>query len=328
MSTTPPRPDSEPPAAPPQPARDLPAVILVRPREDGNVGSTARAMANMGLSELILVEPATRLGVLGYAFAKGADHVIAGMRRVGSLAEAAAPFQRLVGTTSARERTGGQEIIRPRALPARLAEEDPPGTRTALVFGPEVSGLTKDELALCQPLVNVPCDPVQPTLNLAQTVLILSYELYAARVAAGQAEPATYREEVASPAETRHVDGLFAQVTDLLRRVRFDRDDTFSAVMRDLRRMVARAAPSEREVTLMRGMCRRVEYQLDRLDELRHSLDGSPGAGRGEADGKGGESGQSGEGAEGGTGKGTSEAPRRRRPHEWSRPGEGGDGAG
>jgi tRNA (cytidine32/uridine32-2'-O)-methyltransferase len=275
-----------------------PAVILVRPREDGNVGAAARAMANMGLSELILVEPAVELGVLGHAFAKGAEHVVAGLVRVPSLAAAAAPFQRLVGTTSARDRSGGPEILRPRELAPRLAE-DPPGTRTALVFGPEVSGLANDELALCRPLVNVPCDPVQPTLNLAQSVLVLAYELYLARIEAGEAEPATAAVERPPPAALGHVEGFFEQATALLRRVRFDRDDTFSTVLRDLRRLVARAAPSEREVTLLRGICRRVEYQLDRLDELRGA---EPAPAGGEAD------------------DGSRPV---RRPHRWSRAGGG-----
>lgn len=246
----------------------LPAVILVRPREDGNVGAAARAMANMGLSRLILVEPATQLGVLGHAFAKGADHVIAGMKRVASLEEALAPFQRVVGTASLRDRSYGREIIRPRELPPRLAE-DPPGTRVALVFGPEVSGLNNEELALCHPLVNVPCDPVQPTLNLAQSVLILAYELYSARVEAGRAQPATVPEEPRVPARQDQVEGFWGQAVSLMRRVNYDRADTFDTVLRDLRHLMARAAPTEREVVLLRGLARRVEYQLDRLDDYR-----------------------------------------------------------
>jgi TrmH family RNA methyltransferase len=268
------RPEAGPaPAPPPDPT--LPAVILVRPREDGNVGAAARAMANMGLSELILVEPAVELGVLGHAFAKGADHVIAGLVRRPSLAAAAAPFHRLVGTTSVRERTTTRRILRPRELGAVLAA-DPPASRTALVFGPEVSGLNNEELAMCEPLINVPCDPVQPTLNLAQSVLILAYELYLHRIARGTAAPATAVEEEHTPARLDQVEGFFGQATELLRRVRFARDDTFGSVLRELRRLAGRAGLSDREVTLLRGICRRVEYQLDRLDELRGtSTDGA-----------------------------------------------------
>ena len=225
-------------------------------------------MANMGLSELILVEPATELGVLGHAFAKGAEHVLAGLRRVPSLADAVAPFHRVVGTTSARDRNADRPVLRPRELPELLAA-DPPGSHTALVFGPEVSGLNNDELALCEPLVNVPCDPVQPTLNLAQSVLILAYELFAARVDAGGATAATIAVEAPEPALEGDVERMFSQVHELLRRVRFKRDDTFHSVRRELRQLLARARLSHREVVLLHGILRKIEYQLDRLDELR-----------------------------------------------------------
>lgn len=255
-----------------------PAVILVRPREDGNVGSAARAMANMGLSELVLVEPATPLGVLGHAFAKGADHVVAGLRRVPSLEEAATGYHRVVGTVSARARSGGRQVLTPRELPPLLAA-DPPGSRAALVFGPEVSGLTNEELALLDPLVNVPCDPVQPTLNLAQSVLVLAYELHLARIRRGEAEPADFPEGVPEPATQEQVKALFDHVLDLLHRVRFARDDTFNQVRRELRQLLARAAVSEREVTLLRGVVRKIEWQLDRLEELRRAAEGGASSG-------------------------------------------------
>ena len=227
-------------------------------------------MANMGLAELILVEPATELGVLGHAFAKGAEHVLAGLRRVASLAEAVAPFQRVVGTTSARDRSSERPILRPRELPQVLAAM--PAGRIALVFGPEVSGLDNDELALCEPLVNVACDPVQPTLNLAQSVLVLAYELFVDRLDRGEASAATAANvagAAAEPARWGDVEAMFQQAVELMHRVRFARDDTFDTVRRELRQLAGRARLSEREVVLLRGVCRRVEYQLDRLDELR-----------------------------------------------------------
>lgn len=245
--------------------RPAPAVVLVRPREDGNVGAACRAMANMGLDELVLVEPVVKIGVLGRAFAKGADHILDGARRAGSLAEAIEPYQRVVGTAALRARSAGG-VISPRELPAVLAA-DPPGTRTALVFGPEVSGLSNDELVLCHPLVNVPCDAVQPTLNLAQAVLILTYELFVDRIARGEAAAAVVPEPAPEPAEHAQVEALFAQGVDLLRRVDFARDDTFDYVRRDLRRLLARASLSARETVILRGVCRRIEYALDRAEE-------------------------------------------------------------
>jgi tRNA/rRNA methyltransferase len=274
------------------------AVVLVRPREEGNVGAAARAMANMGLERLILVEPAAALGPTARAFAVGARQVLDGCSRVASLREALAPFPRVVGTTSTRDRRQAAPLIGPRELPEQLAA-DPPGTPVALVFGPEVGGLTNEELACANLVVRVPCAPVQPTLNLAQAVLILAYELYQARLeaprraagtagtglagAAGMAGAAGVSAvagaagaagatavagatglAVEAPATSADVDGLFDQAADILRRIGFDRDSTFPGVLRDLRAAAARARLTEREAAILRGICRRAGHALAR----------------------------------------------------------------
>ncbi len=243
-----------------------PAVVLVRPREEGNVGSAARAMANMGLDRLILVEPAAEIGKVGTAFAVGARHVLDGARRVGDLREALAPFRRIVGTTSSRDRRWEVPIVTPAELPAHLAQ-DPPGTPTALLFGPEVGGLTNDELALASVLVSIPCSPVQPTLNLAQAVLIVAYELFQARIppeSRGEIPPPQSVGRPEPPAATEELDGLFDHAAEVLRRVGFERDDSFAGVLRDLRRLAARAGPTSREVAILRGICRRTQRALER----------------------------------------------------------------
>ncbi len=241
-----------------------PCVVLVRPREEGNVGATCRAMANMGLSELRLVEPAAELGGVARAFAVGAHDVLEGARRFATFEEAIAPFGRLVGTTSARDRRLSVPVATPRELPALLAS-DPPGTPTALVFGSEVGGLTNEELAACHPVVTVPCAPAQPTLNLAQAVLIVVYELYVS-VGEGTAGPLA-ETDVAPPAPAGKVTGLFDHLHGVLARVGFERDRTFPGVLRDLRRLAARSRPSEREVTLLRGILRRIENALARASK-------------------------------------------------------------
>jgi|SRR5882724_1336380 len=232
------------------------AVVLVRPREEGNVGSAARAMVNMGLDRLILVEPAPELGRVATAFAVGAGAVLRSARRAASVAAALAPFGRVIGTTSARDRRLGVPLLTARELPGFLAE-DPPGTETALLFGPEVGGLTNEELAFASAVVTVPCALAQPTLNLAQAVLVLSYELHLASGAA----PALpdYREPPASAAE---VEGLFGHLTPVLARAAFDRDTSFTGVLRDLRALAARARLSAREVAILRGICRRIDRAL------------------------------------------------------------------
>lgn len=239
-----------------------PAVVLVRPREEGNVGAAARAMANMGLDRLILVEPAAAIGKVGTAFAVGAKPILDGIERAAGLHQALAPFRRVIGTTSTRDRRLGIPLLSPRELPGWLAQ-DPPGTPTALVFGPEVGGLTNEELALASAVVTIPCSPVQPTLNLAQAVLILSYELFLARGA--ETAPVAPPEPPASAAE---IDGLLGHAAEVLERVGFARDDSYAGVLRDLRRLAARAAPDSRDVRVLRGICRRVLGAMGALGAL------------------------------------------------------------
>lgn len=241
----------------------LPHIVLVRPQEEGNLGAVARAMANMGLSELVVVEPGAAAGPTARAFAVGAGELLDRHRRMASLEAALQGYPRVVGTTSTRARVfgGGQPLVTPRELPAVLAG-DPPGTTTAIVFGPEPSGLTDAELALASPLVWVPCAPQQPTLNLAQAVLVVAYELFLARVAAGETQAALPRTEDEEPAPAGEVAGLLGHVRQTLTAVGFARDSTFEQVLKDLTRLAGRAALDRREVAILRGICRRTLHAL------------------------------------------------------------------
>lgn len=225
-----------------------PAVVLVRPREEGNVGAAARAMANMGLSQLVVVEPAAPFGKVAEMFAVGARHVLETAVRAPDFAAALAPYRRIVATTSTRDRTLTVPLLSARELPDWLAAD---AAESALVFGPEVGGLTNEELAWASAVVTIPCSPVQPTLNLSQAVLIVAYELF---VAGGQA---AVQAVVEPPATAAELDGLVAHLSELLTRVGFARDDSFEGVLADLRQLAARAAPRSREVRILRGICRR-----------------------------------------------------------------------
>lgn len=243
-------------------ARIPPAVVLVRPREEGNVGASARAMANTGHHQMLLVEPAAPFGDTARRFAVGAHHVLDFAARHGSLAEALAPFRRVVATTSTRDRKLEAPLLAPRELPALLAE-DPPDLPTAIVFGPEVGGLTADELALAHVVVHIPCAPEQPTLNLSQAVLILGYELFQARRMAGESQSAPPGAAAPfEPATAAEVEGLFGHVAEVLGAVGFDRDDSFDGVIRDLRQLAGRTDLSVREVKILRGICRRTANAL------------------------------------------------------------------
>ncbi|HEX4952911.1 MAG TPA: TrmJ/YjtD family RNA methyltransferase [Thermoanaerobaculia bacterium] len=236
---------SEPPAG--EVAR--PAIVLVRPREEGNVGAVARAMANMGLSRLILVEPATAIGEVARARAVHAGWVLEHAERAGSVAEALAPFRYVAATTSGR----GRAPERPWRTPRELATEiNGAGTApAALVFGPEASGLTAEELTLATTLVTIPATAGYGTLNLSQAVLVLAYEVFLAST------PAVPSPQAPPPARQEAVEGLFGQLVPLLEQIGFARDTTFLGVLADLRALAARAQLTEREVTLLRGICRR-----------------------------------------------------------------------
>ncbi len=238
------------PAAPP------PAVVLVRPQEEGNVGAVARAMANMGLDRLLLVEPAVALGGTARARAVKAKGILAGAERFASLADAVRPFRRVVGTTASRGRRLPVTPLSPRQLAATIAAE--PAVETALVFGPETSGLTLEELALCGAVVRVPTAARHPTLNLSQAVLVICYELFLAR------RPATPEAGAEPPAPVDQVEGLFQQIEPLLAAVGFARDESFGGVLRDLRRLAARGQLTAREVAILRGICRRTQARLNR----------------------------------------------------------------
>lgn len=234
---------------------ETPTVILVRPTEEGNVGAVARAMANMGLDRLLLVEPAVALGERAYARAVSARSILDNAEHRGSLEEAIAPFQQIVGTSSHRQRSTRAVVLEPEELPAFLGRLGP--VRTALVFGPERSGLTTEELALCGTVVRIPTASKQPTLNLAQAVLIVAYELFSARRT--QIEPGSPPSREATGSE---VSGLFEHVNSVLQEIGFARDSTYAGVMRDLRRLAGRARLTQRETDILRGLCRRIGHAV------------------------------------------------------------------
>jgi tRNA (cytidine32/uridine32-2'-O)-methyltransferase len=242
-------------------------VVLVRPQEEGNVGAVARAMANMGLSELALVEPAVELGDVARARAVKARTLLDSAVRHPTLAAALAGAHCVVGTTASRGRHLDEEPLAARDLWTWLVGSG--AERVALVFGPETSGLNQEELACCNVLVRIPTDDWLPTLNLSQAVLILAYELFLGRsgaeAVAGAQAAAEAQAETESPATTAQVEGLFGQLVPVLIRIGFARHPGFEAVVRDLRRLAAKSRLSPREVSILRGICRRAAARLTRL---------------------------------------------------------------
>ncbi len=149
-------------------------VVLVRPRDPNNIGAAARAMANFGLADLRVVEPfavAWREAVS----AVGAEDIMRRAVQYGSLAEALADTSFSLAATALRNRHLEQEIVTLPALNNRL--ETAPKGKTALVFGNEKTGLCGEDIERCTAVLNIPTVSKQPSINLAQAVILTCYEL-------------------------------------------------------------------------------------------------------------------------------------------------------
>jgi len=229
-------------------------IVLVRPARPANVAATCRAMKNMGLRRLWLVPPPEGLEAPGArALAYGAWDVLDGARRAGSLGEAVAGSVVVAGTTG-RDLRG---TITARALAAEVRTRSG-GARVSVVFGPEATGLSSDELGLCHVLVHVPTDAAQPSLNLAQAVLLVAYEL---RLAALDAPggPASGGEQEA-PAPAGDLEQALGDLREALLGIGYLDPASPGRILTELRRLVARAGPTPREVALLRGLARQIAW--------------------------------------------------------------------
>lgn len=226
-------------------------VVLVRPRRPANVAAACRAMKNMGLRTLRIVGPPPGLAAPeARALAYGAWDVLDAMSPAATLSEAVAASTLVVGTSS---RDSGLAWT-----PRRLAAEARGQGQVSIVFGPESSGLTNNELALCHACVTIPADPAQPSLNLAQAVLIVAYELWVAGEAPGPAvEP--------DRATAGEVEGALASLQQALLRIGYLNPENPDALLAEIRALLARARPTPREVTLLRGIARQVLWASGRI---------------------------------------------------------------
>jgi len=235
------------------------AVVLVEPREPGNIGAAARAMANMGLSRLVLVRPPDHLVPDAYRMALAAKPILEGAVVAADLGEALAGFGFVAGTTR-RGGSGRRGRITPRALAAELpavAEAN----EAALLFGREDSGLTNEELRFCQRLVTIPSSAGFGSLNLSQSVLVLAYEIFLASGAA-EVQPAGRRR-----ATTVELESLYGHMERVLLDIGYLHKENPARMMRVFRRLLGRAGADEREVRALRGIFRQVSWYAGRQGE-------------------------------------------------------------
>jgi len=233
-------------------------VVLVRPARPANVAAACRAMKNMGLGVLRLVAPPSGLrGSEARALAYGAWDILDGAVVHEDLRSSLAASVFVVGT-SARI---SEHAWTPRRLATEAAERAA-GGRLSLVFGPEATGLTKDELALCHERVRIPTAPEHSSLNLAQAVLLLGYELF---LSAPGLAPPTAR----SRASAGDIEAALEDLRGALVGIGYLKPENPELVLAELRSLAARAAPTAREVTLLRGLARQIHWAAEQIARQR-----------------------------------------------------------
>jgi TrmH family RNA methyltransferase len=234
-------------------------MVLVRPSRAANVAAACRALKNMGLRSLAIVDPPAGLDQPeARALAYGAWDVL-------DAAVSRATLRDAVGGSTAVAGTSGRaypEAWSPRRL-AHGASALAGGGRLALVFGPEASGLTDEELAQCHVRVHIPTDPAHPSLNLAQAVLVVAYELRVAAIEEGLGAG-----EPPAAAERATVGELESGLDDLregLVAIGYLNRDNPEPILSEWRALLARAGPTSREVTLLRGLARQVRWAAGQI---------------------------------------------------------------
>ncbi|MCG2579499.1 MAG: tRNA (cytosine(32)/uridine(32)-2'-O)-methyltransferase TrmJ [Marinobacter sp.] len=242
-------------------------IVLVETSHSGNIGAVARAMKNMGLGNLWLVNPTSFPDETSYARSSGASDVLDNARVVSSLDEAITDCVLVMGT-SARGRKVPWPVIAPPDA-ARKASEHAPAGPVALVFGRENHGLSNEELQRCHFHIHIPSNPEYSSLNLAMAVQVVCYELrmnYLRGLEGGEGSP--YLKAMTAPgdagwdvppAPVNDVEGFFSHLEQVLVDIDFHRRENPRQLMTRLRRLFQRARLDQMEINILRGILTAVQ---------------------------------------------------------------------
>jgi TrmH family RNA methyltransferase len=234
-------------------------VVLVNTSHPGNIGAVARAMKNMGLHRLCLVDPQVFPSAEATARASGADDLLAAARQVGTLEDALAGTSLVIGA-SARNRTLPVPMLDPREC-AELVMQQPEDADTAIVFGRERTGLTNEELDRCHYLVQIPANPDYPSLNVAAAVQVISYELRMVTGLSLQRPGSRHRF-----ATTEEMELFYQHLEETLVAIEFLDAGNPRQLMRRLRRLFGRARPNANEINILRGILTSIQQQRGKPD--------------------------------------------------------------
>lgn len=229
-------------------------VVLVEPVYPGNVGATARAMANMGFDRLLLVNPCELDHPEARKMALGAYPIIENAAVFNSLEEALCGFRFAVATTR-REGDLRESSIDPGAMASEV-QRLLPENDVAVVFGPEDRGLSNEELTLCQMIATIPSDPVFPSLNLSHAVIIFLWEILRSCNGAGDEHPGR------TLADVGKMEDMYRHMETVLTGIGYLHPENPKRMVRVLKKILNRAALDDREVRVVRGILRQLDWYM------------------------------------------------------------------
>ena len=226
-------------------------IVLVGSKYSGNVGAVARAMHNMGLSHLRLAAPKCVIDEDAIRMARSANPVLESVRTFRSLAGALRGIRLVVGTTGKsggnREQTFSAHALVPKILSHASRR------KVGIVFGPEDTGLVDDDLLRCQLLLRIPTQSRAHSINLAQAVMIVSYELFLGHL---ECEPA----RVPVLAAVEQIEAMYEQLESALRTIGFLHDENARHMMFRMRRLLGRTGLEHSDVGILRGIARQIAW--------------------------------------------------------------------
>ena len=244
--------------------RDRLEVVLVSPRNPLNIGAVARAMANFGFARMTVVAPYTPHWREARS-AVGAPELLQNASEHAALGEAVADCTLVLGTATLTHRKPGQKVVRLPDLAPLVRREIERGGRVALVFGPEKHGLTRQDLSYCHLLVEIPTASRQPSMNLGQAAAVCLYEIDSLAFTDDRVEedrPAAADAEPAAPSGKLEL--LAGVVEQAMVAAHYSPASMREANRRDLRLLLRRLSPTERDARRILGLFRRILWRLER----------------------------------------------------------------
>lgn len=247
-------------------------IVLVNTSHPGNVGAAARAMKNMGLSRLYLVEPRDYPSPKAVWRAANAGDVLDSAVVVETLAEAVGDCGMVVGT-SARERRIPWPLLTPRECGERSWAESAEH-EIAIVFGREDRGLTNEELQQCHFHLHIPSNPEYSALNISAAVQVICYEIRMAYLTAQDGKLPHFEDWDQPPAQQQDLEYYYAHLQETLETLGFLEPDNPRQTMTRLRRLYGRIRPDQMELSILRGMLTATQNYIFHTDNKIRKLEG------------------------------------------------------